>query len=433
MTDDQGAGTGFGGGTSPEGAAETQMRLHASLDLAEIAHLALGAAVPDFADVAAVFAGERLLRGGAPVRAGDSCEVTARRLGTRAVNESPEVTGWSFPAGEMIAFAPESPYARCLRAGEPVRFTRPDRRTLERFWPEGRKMVSRYASFLAVPAMAGAEATGLLAFGRTAGSPGFSDADVAKAVRLASGAGAGIAGTVTLLRQRVLTDALQNSMLVAEPAVPPGIEAAARCLPAAGQMLGGDWYDLIALPGGRSGIIIGDVMGHGPEAAAAMAQLRAAAHALALTDPEPADLLRHLDRTAATLKRTVLATCVYAVVDPAGQLCTLSAAGHLPPVLAMPDGTTHAPDLPGGQSLGLGLAAYGQARLKLPRGATIALYTDGLVETRTRSFDQGILALRAALTGCDGNLEAACDTLIALAEGHEDDVTVVLARVPGND
>ena len=138
---------------------------------------------------------------------------------------------------------------------------------------------------------------------------------------------------------------------------PPGSclgHRAARCLPAAGQIVGGDWYDLVTLPAGRSGVIVGDVMGHGPEAAAVMAQLRAAAHALAQLDLEPAELLGHLDQVTTTLGRPMLATCVYAVIDPASQSCTLSAAGHLPPVLAMPDGTTRVPDLPAGQSLGLG-------------------------------------------------------------------------------
>ena len=158
---------------------------------------------------------------------------------------------------------------------------------------------------------------------------------------------------------------------------------------------------------------------------------RAAAHALAQLDLEPAELLGHLDQVTATLGRPMLATCVYAIIDPASQSCTLSAAGHLPPVLAMPDGTTRVPDLPGGQSLGLGSAVYGQARIKFPPGAIIALYTDGLVETRTRSFEQGILALRSALPCGPGQLDTACDRLISsLAERAEDDVTVVLARIP---
>jgi serine phosphatase RsbU (regulator of sigma subunit) len=97
----------------------------------------------------------------------------------------------------------------------------------------------------------------------------------------------------------------------------------------------------------------------------------------------------------------------------------------------MPDGTTRVPDLPAGQSLGLGTPLYGQARIKLPPGSTLAFYTDGLVETRTRSYDHGILALRSLLARERGNLETIRDTLISsLADRYEDDITVVLVRIP---
>ena len=163
-----------------------------------------------------------------------------------------------------------------------------------------------------------------------------------------------------------------------------------------------------------------------------MAQLRAAAHALADLDLEPADLLQRLNRVTETLQAITLATCAYAVVDADGHTCTLAGAGHLPPILALPDGTTRVPELPPGQSLGLGAATYGQARIKLPPGAVLALYTDGLVESRTRSFDQGILAMRSILAREHGHLEAICDALIASLAGRcEDDITVILARDPG--
>jgi hypothetical protein len=415
---------------------ETVLILHSTLDLAEIARLVLDTSVPDFADVAGVFVLEQPLpggRGGSGGFAGSGGfggEATVRRLGTRLAHVSLPMTRAAFPAGEVIAFAAGSPYARCMHDAEPVIFTQPDSHTLERIRQDGRDMLSRYARYLAVPAVHDGQVTGFVAFGRTRGSATFSEADVVAAARLAAGAGTGMANALTLLRHRSLADTLQHSLLAAEPTVPAGLEVAARCWPASGEIVGGDWYDIIPLPGGRSGLIVGDVMGHGPEAAAVMAQLRAAAHALAQLDLEPAVLLGHLDRTTVTLRRPMLATCVYAVIDPASQTCTLSTAGHLPPVLAMRDGTTLVPDLPGGQTLGLGTGVYGQARVKLPPGAAIALYTDGLVETRTRPFDHGILALRAILANGYEQLDAACDTLVgSLAQRHEDDVTVVLARV----
>jgi len=215
----------------------------------------------------------------------------------------------------------------------------------------------------------------MLAFARDPGTPAFSRRELATAARLGAQAGTAIVNALTLMRHRSIADALQRGLLAAEPPIPSGLEVAGRCLPAAGHVIGGDWYDIIPLDGNRTGLVVGDVMGHGPEAAAVMAQLRAAAHALADLDLAPADLLQRLNRVTATLQRITLVTCAYAVVDADGHTCTLAGAGHLPPILALPDGTTRVPELPAGQSLGLGTAIYGHARIKLPPGAVLALYT----------------------------------------------------------
>jgi hypothetical protein len=421
-----------GGRTGSTPSAEDALILGTSLDLSEIARLVLAAVLPGLADGAGVFALEQLLRGGEPVpAAGNGARLVARRLGTRFAHPPQPVPDAAFPPGEVMVFGEDSPCARCVYGLRPVSYGQADGQAALNQTPTSREILSAYRSFLAVPMAAGDQATGFLVLARAPGRPDFSAADAVTAARLAAHAGNGIANAVKLIRQQSIAEELQRGLLVSRPPTPSGLEVAGRCQPAAGHTLGGDWYDIVPLPDGRTGIVVGDVMGHGPEAAAVMAQLRAAAHALADLDLAPAELLHRLNRLAAMLDRITLATCVYAVIDPAGQACTLAGAGHLPPVLALPDGTTRVPGLPAGQSLGLGTAIYGQARIKLPPGAILALYTDGLVETRTRSYDHGILALRSLLSRERGHLETVCDALIrSLAEHHEDDITVVLARIP---
>ena len=221
-------------------------------------------------------------------------------------------------------------------------------------------------------------------------------------------------------------------MAQGEPEISSGLEIVGRCLPAAGNLTGGDWYDVVPLPAGRTGLVVGDVMGHGPGAAMLMGELRGAAHDLAVTGLPPARLLQRLEQTASTLGDVVYATCVYALIDPADGAATVALAGHLPPVLVLSDGVTRVPELPAGLSLGLGSAAFGQVRVKLPPGSVLALFTDGLVETRIRPFDQGIRALRDLLAVvAHGNLDEACEAIIgSLAPEREDDTTIVLVRVP---
>ena len=440
MTDDPDVQA--GGDIRPSDAAlpgAAELLLGASPDLAEIARLVLAATVPGFADITGVFVLEQLLGGAEPPGRprGDPTadRVVARRLGTRFASAGPQATEAAFPPGDVIAFDPESPCARCVHTGTAVIFGRPDNQSLEQVRMGGRVVLAGYNSFVAVPMTAHEEPIGFLVLARARGTRGFRDSDAEAAARLADQAGEGIANTLSLMRQRSIASALQRGLLAAKPPVPTRLEIAGRCVPTSGHLIGGDWYDVIPLPDDRTGLVVGDVMGHGPEAAAVMAQLRAATHALADLDLAPADLLWRLNRWSGTLDRITLATCAYAVIDPVGQSCVLAGAGHLPPVLALPDGTTRVADLPAGQSLGLGPSSYGEAHIKLPAGAILALYTDGLVETRTRSFEDGILALRSLLAAEHGPLEAMADALISsLAGRYEDDVTVVLARIPaGHD
>lgn len=420
------------GPASPEGPAGT--------DLAAIARLILAGVGSVFADRTSLYVLEHLLQDAGPPGPVSGSRLLARRLAVRQTQDRhpahdryPAPVA-ALPPGEVLAFSELSSAARCVHDRQPVISGHLDGETVRQLGPDSRALVSGYRSFLFVPMIAQGTVAGFLVMSRGPDTPPFSAPDAEAATRLAAHGGASILDALTLLRQGSMTAALQRGLLATRPAVPAGLEVAGRCLPAAGSVIGSDWYDVIPLPRGRTGLVVGDVLGHSPAATALMAQLRGAAHALADLDLAPAELLGRLNRSASTLRHLTLATCAYAVIDPDAQACTLAGAGHLPPVLALPDGSTRVPDVPAGPSLGLGGSAYGQARIKLAPGTTLALYTDGLVETRTCSYEQGVLAFRTVLGGERGDLETACDAVIgALAGGCEDDITVVLARVvPGS-
>ncbi|MBV9448923.1 MAG: serine/threonine-protein phosphatase [Streptosporangiaceae bacterium] len=402
--------------------------LSSTSDPARLARLIVEAIVPGFADAAGVFVLEQTLTGGPADQPADT-EIVVRRLATILTVAGCPIPGAVLPSAEVIAFAADSPYARCVHRRAPVIFSQPGSQTIQRVTRGARMALARYASFLAAPLIAQDKVLGYLVLGRSAGQRPFGDDDAATAADLAARAGTGIASSLAPLRPQPAVMPRPNGRAIARAAA-SRLEIAGRCLPAAGYDVGGDWYDILSLPGERTGLIVGDVMGHGPDAAELMTKLSGAAYAIAGLDLPPADVLRQLNRVALALPYPTLVTCAYAVIEPDSQSCTIATAGHLPPVLAMPGGTTRIPDLPAGQSLGVGSASYGQARIKLPPGAILAMYTDGLVETRTRPYDHGIRALRSLLARGHEHLDATCEQLItALSERNEDDITVVLARI----
>jgi len=435
--------------------------LAARLSLGDAAALVLEAAVPRFATAAALFCLEDVLTGGRPDRSAGAGPVTARRIATGLARGGRPVPDPAFPAGEVLVFAPESPYAACVRDGRPRAFGSLNGPALPPAGgrPDADRARSGYGSSLTVPLVADEQVTGFLVFARRPADPPFRNADAGQFAGLAERvagwvlAACRVPGPPPRLRPRRPAPVGTPSSTPTTPgpasagtvAIEAGdVEVAGHCRAAPGQAVGGDWYDVLTLPGGRVGLIIGDAMGHDQSAAAAMMQLRAAAHALAELDLPPAEVLRRLDRTTAALGIITLATCLYVIIDPGDRSCLVAGAGHLPPVLVHPDGETRVPELPSGLPIGLGTAIYGQISLPLPLGAALALYTDGLVDTRTRSSQQGIETLRAELGGPQGltsayaghpangtgPLRACCDRLVgSLAPQPEDDTTLVLARI----
>lgn len=416
--------------------AQAAARIGSTLDVTRTADEAVGVAVPAFADGAVIYLAERLLADefGAPL-AGHT--TVARRIAAQRAGRPDGGPAGPLPIGEVLAFGPGTPHARVMAGARPLRFDQLDSETEERLGrhPAGRQIAAGFTSYLAVPLLARGTVLGCATFARAAGRPPFSTADTELASGLADRAASCLDNARRYGQERRTALALQRGLMPGRPQVPPGLEIAHRYRPVGANMVGGDWYDIVPVSGGRAVLIVGDVMGHGPEAAAVMVQLRTAAHTLADLELPPTAVLRRLDRLAASLPGAPFATCVYAVLDPAESCCLIAEAGHLPPLLAHRDGHTEVLDLPPGLPLGLGGEAFQPIQLSLPPGATLALYTDGLVESRTRPLGDGMTALADALSKAlapagAAALDMACATVTSeLMEHGEDDITLVLARV----
>jgi serine phosphatase RsbU (regulator of sigma subunit) len=237
-----------------------------------------------------------------------------------------------------------------------------------------------------------------------------------------------------LLREaehRSASDVLQRSLLPEHLPHVPGLELAARSLPGDGNRIGGDWYDVIPLPTGHVGLVVGDVLGHDLAAASAMGQLRNALRAYALDDPSPASVLSRLNRAVDLLDVVELATCLYAVLDPSTLRIVWASAGHLAPLVSTPEGQGHILAADPGPPLGaVPGAEYADHDLLLSHGESLALYTDGLVERRGASIDVGLGHL-VAVKGCYDSADDMCDRLLAGLIGqdeHNDDVTLLVVH-----
>jgi serine phosphatase RsbU (regulator of sigma subunit) len=224
---------------------------------------------------------------------------------------------------------------------------------------------------------------------------------------------------------------LQSSLLPTFLHRPPGLEIACRYLPASDLAgVGGDWFDVIPLSAGRTALVVGDVMGHGIRAAATMGQLRTATRTLATLDLAPGELLFRLNRVAQHLDPDQIATCVYATYDETTHACEIAAAGHPPPVLLHPDGPTEVVEVTPGTPLGIGQEPFETSEITLPADGVLALYTDGLVESRERDIDEGIATLRSLLARPSHSLEGMCDVTISVQRppNERDDIALLLAR-----
>ncbi|MFE9285297.1 SpoIIE family protein phosphatase [Streptomyces olivaceus] len=428
-------------------------RIARGMDLDEIVMGLCRATVPTFADAILVYLRE-------PLPVGDERPTGPLVLRLRRTDRIPaerDTEGGGFiPAAqpepseletvgsELCEVRPGSALAEVLRGVRPVftdtpaahaalpellgeerDFAVPDGRRAILAPLRGRRRVIGAALFLRGPERAAFEADDLLV-----------------AAQLATHSALGIDKAVLYGREAYIADELQRTMLPENLPRCTGVRLASRYLPAAETArVGGDWYDAIPLPGSRVALVVGDVMGHSMTSAAIMGQLRTTAQTLAGLDLPPQEVLHHLDEQAQRLGTDRMATCLYAVYDPVSHRITVANAGHPPPVLLHMGGEAEVLRVPAGAPIGVGGVDFEAVELDAPAGATLLLYTDGLVESRLRDVWTGIeqlrerLAATAQLTGPDHPppLEALCDEVLdMLGPGdRDDDIALLAARFDG--
>jgi putative methionine-R-sulfoxide reductase with GAF domain len=282
-------------------------------------------------------------------------------------------------------------------------------------------------SLMGAPLRADGMVVGVLHVG-TLSRRSFSSEDV-DLLQLAADRAALAVQALAVRVDRAAAAALQRSLMPSALPTVSGLEMAARFVPGSGNV-GGDWYDVFALPSGSVCAVIGDVTGTGLNAAVIMGRMRSALRAYALETGDPADMLERLNRKMGHFEPDVMATVLCAVITPSLEEIRMSCAGHLPPLLAPPgqpaDVVQVAADLP------IGLATPRPRRVitaHFPPGAVLCLYTDGLVERRDRPLDDGIARLCAAATAADP--ERACASAMAAMASyvtHTDDVALLMLR-----
>ncbi|MFJ8646276.1 SpoIIE family protein phosphatase [Streptomyces sp. NPDC093546] len=442
---------------------EAGVRVGTTLDMRRTTEELAEIAVPRFADLVVVDLVDSVLAGEEPPPGPLAPEAGLSRTAAWTAEDAAEATGAAGHApargvGRPVHYAPGTPQARCLGTGQPAADSVPAA-AVAASSVGGAHPVELLGegvhSYLGAPLCARGAILGLAGFYRRGRDRPFEEDDLTLAGELAARAAISVDNARRFSRERNASLTLQRSLLPRDLPRLTAAELAFRYLPAdvgTGVGVGGDWFDAIPLSGMRVALVVGDVAGHGLQAAATMGRLRTAVRTLAGLDLPPEEVLAHLDeligRSSETPSDTppgstpveevdpaMAATCLYAVYDPVTCRCTAARAGHPPPAVVAPDGTARLIDLPAGPPLGLGgLQPYESASVDLAPDSLLALYTDGLLkEERGHEIsDARTSRLLAALSdGGPGSLDRTCDriTETLLPGGPRDDVALLLARV----
>jgi len=413
-------------------------RIGGELDMDQMAPELINVVVPHFCNAAGLLIRESLIGDEDPP--GDSPDGTQllRRLAV-AHDDNDGTWDATFPTGEVLRYPPDTPYTKCMTTGLPVSEilveTTADK--IADAWI--RKPVSDLlgqSSLLVLPLIARGIMLGFFVCTRLPGYRRFDAYDTELGMEFASRAAMFMDNAQRYSRERATALTLQRSMLPTGLSAPSSVEVKHRYLPGSQLIeIGGDWYESIALPGGRVALVVGDVAGHGVRAAVTMGRLRTAIHTLAMLELPPAETLQQLNELMGELgaREPHFATCVYGIYDAVSGTCELASAGHLPPLLVRPDGTTELLDISPAPPLGVGSGPIQSRVVEIDDGSLLVLYTDGLVERRTEDIDVGLAKLREIFGpgSAERPLEDLCKATLAgvYADQQRDDIALLIARL----
>ncbi|MEU5613235.1 SpoIIE family protein phosphatase [Streptomyces sparsogenes] len=449
---------------------QASAEIGSTLDLEKTTEELVAVAVPRLADFACVDLLDSVLRGGEP----PSAPITGKKAGAlrRAAHKSvePGCPEAVTEPGELDVRAsrPASPFCRALTTGRAFRQSTSDpHQELEWLADDPARAAGTYTwgihSWMVVPLMARGALLGVAVFLRKRRPDPFEQDDLLLAEEIVSRAAVCIDNARRYTRERSITLALQRSLLPRRLPNRSTLDLCSRYLPASSRAgVGGDWFDAIPLSGSRTALVVGDVVGHGMRAAVTMGRLRTAVRTLADLDLAPDELLTRLDAQIGRLAHdeppedaggevdtlcgpavpdpgsphaaldawALGATCVYAVYDPISRRCVLSRAGHPPPAIIRPGEDVMFIESAGGPPLGVGGLSFESVEVELPADSLLALYTDGLVESRDHDITAGLDRLRRALLDYDGPLDTLCTEVIRtmLPDHPADDVALLVAR-----
>jgi serine phosphatase RsbU (regulator of sigma subunit) len=422
---------------------EASMTIGTTLDMRRTAQELVQVAVPEFAEFVTVDLAAGVLRGEEP-GAGPSPEL--RRAASGGIRPDTPLR----PVDTLIMLAPDGAGADRFFGGPRTRIE-PDLRA-SAAWrlqgPESARLVLGHGlrSLITAPIRTHGELIGMASFWRSDQAARYTEDDLAAATELALKAAIAIDNGRRYAHERATALTLQRSLLPQRLNGEPAVEVASRYLPADSRAgVGGDWFDLIPLSGTRVALVIGDVTGHGIHASAAMGRLRTAVRTLADVDLPPGEILTHLDDLVMHLASDQQvdigedgqpvpgefgATCLYAVYDPISCHCVLATAGHPLPILVTAGEATEISSDRIGPPLGIGGLPFETIDLDLAAGSVLALFTDGLVESRDRAIDEGLADLCQVLARPAPTLEGTGDAVIGAmrAEHRADDVALMLVR-----